>query len=59
MSTIELVRAWKDEDYRLSLSPDAVPTHPAGVPQSELYASQALSLNTCEFATSCFRICSN
>jgi mersacidin/lichenicidin family type 2 lantibiotic len=34
MSMLEIIRAWKDEDYRLSLSEterELVPAHPAGV----------------------------
>lgn len=33
MQHVDLVRVWKDEDYRLSLDPDLLknlPTHPAG-----------------------------
>ncbi|WP_163509955.1 mersacidin/lichenicidin family type 2 lantibiotic [Fodinicola acaciae] len=58
MSVAEMVRAWKDEDYRLSLPADALPEHPAGVVESELYASTGKSLNTCEHRSSCGRICS-
>ena len=36
MSTVELVRAWKDEDYRLGLDVGDVPAHPAGDRHSEL-----------------------
>ena len=34
MSDLEIVRAWKDEEYRLSLSDDQramLPPHPAGL----------------------------
>jgi mersacidin/lichenicidin family type 2 lantibiotic len=34
MSTIDVIRAWKDEDYRNSLSPEQreqLPTNPAGL----------------------------
>jgi mersacidin/lichenicidin family type 2 lantibiotic len=33
MRNIDIARAWKDEDYRLSLNPDeqaSLPAHPAG-----------------------------
>jgi mersacidin/lichenicidin family type 2 lantibiotic len=59
MSVAEMVRAWKDEDFRLSLSEDAVPKHPSGLVESELYVGIGDSLNTCEFFSSCGRICSN
>jgi mersacidin/lichenicidin family type 2 lantibiotic len=29
MSTLDIIRAWKDEEYRLSL--DEMPAHPAGL----------------------------
>ena len=34
MSTLEIIRAWKDEEYRLSLSAEQralLPAHPAGL----------------------------
>jgi mersacidin/lichenicidin family type 2 lantibiotic len=34
MSTLDIIRAWKDEDYRLSLSDEQralLPAHPAGL----------------------------
>lgn len=34
MSTVEIIRAWKDEEYRLSLSEEQraqLPEHPAGL----------------------------
>jgi mersacidin/lichenicidin family type 2 lantibiotic len=30
MSTLDIIRAWKDEEYRLSLG-EAAPAHPAGL----------------------------
>ena len=40
MSTAQIVRAWTDEEYRLSLSEEelrSVPTHPAGQIDDELF----------------------
>ena len=31
MSTLDIIRAWKDEEYRLSLNETLLPTHPAGL----------------------------
>jgi mersacidin/lichenicidin family type 2 lantibiotic len=42
MSTVDVIRAWKDREYRQGLSQaqqDALPSHPAGfieLPESEL-----------------------
>jgi mersacidin/lichenicidin family type 2 lantibiotic len=38
MSTSDIIRAWKDPEYRSSLSPEAqalVPAHPAGLIELE------------------------
>ena len=56
--TSELVRALKDEDYRLSLTGGA-PEHPAGDPAGEVYVSASeQAANTCESWASCARLCS-
>lgn len=57
--TSELLRALKDEDYRLSLADTAFAGHPAGDPSGEVYvsASEGAS-NTCESYSSCARLCS-
>jgi mersacidin/lichenicidin family type 2 lantibiotic len=31
MSTLDIIRAWKDEEYRLSLDETLLPAHPAGL----------------------------
>lgn len=61
MSVAEMVRAWKDEDYRLSLSEDAVPVHPSGLVESELYVTFDTKVNTtCDSFNSCRTgMCSN
>ncbi|MEU9040936.1 MULTISPECIES: hypothetical protein [unclassified Kitasatospora] len=51
------LRALKDEDYRLTLDPAKRP-HPAGDLASELYVTAAVQLNTCEYPSSCWRMCS-
>jgi len=41
MSVDRIIRAWKDPDYRKSLSPEelaVLPENPAGVPLAELSA---------------------
>jgi hypothetical protein len=56
--TSELVRALKDEDYRLSLTGGAL-EHPAGDPAGEVYVSASEgAANTCESWASCARLCS-
>lgn len=57
--TSELVRALKDEDYRLSLAGSALMAHPAGDPAGEVYVSASEgAANTCETWASCGRLCS-
>ncbi|GAA4206170.1 mersacidin/lichenicidin family type 2 lantibiotic [Actinocatenispora rupis] len=60
MTGADLVRAWKDEDYRLSLTADEMPDHPAGTPDAEIYLTAAggRTLNTCESYSSCYHLCS-
>ena len=31
MSKIDVIRAWRDPEYRMSLRADEVPSHPAGL----------------------------
>jgi mersacidin/lichenicidin family type 2 lantibiotic len=45
MSNVDVIRAWKDEDYRRSLTPDqlsALPDNPAGMVELD---EQALDLS--------------
>lgn len=56
MTTAELVRAWKDRDFRLSLT-DPVP-HPAGDPEREVYVGQGLLVTCAENSASCSHFCS-
>ncbi|KJS52743.1 hypothetical protein [Streptomyces rubellomurinus] len=56
-STTEQLRALKDEDFRLGLVQDHQP-HPAGDPADEVYTSASKQLNTCEYMSSCWRMCS-
>lgn len=59
MSVAELVRAWKDEDYRSGLDPADVPAHPAGDVLTETTVSADVAVgNTCE-PQSCVHLCSN
>jgi len=58
MSVEELVRSWKEQDYRLGLRAENRPEHPAGDPESETYRSAQGSLNTCESPSSCHQLCS-
>ncbi len=58
MSVEELVRSWKDEDYRLGLHAEDRPEHPAGDPELETYRSARWMLNTCESFLSCHQLCS-
>jgi mersacidin/lichenicidin family type 2 lantibiotic len=59
MSPIDVVRAWKNEGYRLSLSPEqraALPPHPAGVIELEemqlddVSAGMSRNTSTCSMA---------
>ena len=43
MSTDTLVRALKDEDYRLGLDAEDVLVHPSGQPADELYVTSLFS----------------
>ena len=61
MSVEAMIRAWKDEDFRMSLAPQDRPQHPAGTVDSELDVSMAdpgRSPNTCQSVSSCFMVCS-
>lgn len=61
MQVEEMIKAWKDEDFRMSLAPQDRPHHPAGIVGSELNRSMADSNrapNTCQSMSSCFMVCS-
>jgi mersacidin/lichenicidin family type 2 lantibiotic len=61
MGTTQLVRSWKDEDFRLALSAEDRPAHPAGDPEAEVYVNGSGAphdLNTCETIASCALMCS-
>lgn len=59
MSVTDLVRAWKDEDYRLGLDPALVPDHPAGDVAAETVITVAKApLGTCDGDASCAFVCS-
>jgi mersacidin/lichenicidin family type 2 lantibiotic len=48
MSAEELVRAWRDEDFRLEL--ESAVAHPAGDVDRELYVSTGAA-STCNYAS--------
>ena len=56
MSTAELVRSWRDEDYRLTL--DTPMPHPAGDPAREVFVSLDSPFTTCASPLSCVHLCS-
>ena len=61
MSVEAMIRAWKDEDYRLSLDAHDRPQHPAGSVDSELNQSMGdadRAPNTCQSMSSCYMVCS-
>jgi hypothetical protein len=61
MSTDLLARALKDEDYRLGLAPEDVPTHPSGVPEDEIYVTSPLNdskISNGQCNDTCDHICS-
>jgi mersacidin/lichenicidin family type 2 lantibiotic len=59
MPTTEIVKAWKDEEYRNTLSPDQraqLPTHPSGLiefdqPELEDESLFGPAVNRCKFIT--------
>ncbi|WP_031071599.1 hypothetical protein [Streptomyces sp. NRRL WC-3742] len=55
--TTTQVRALQDEDFRLGLGAGEI-AHPAGDPADEVYLSASKQLNTCEYPSSCWRMCS-
>ncbi|MFJ9694765.1 hypothetical protein [Kitasatospora sp. NPDC101183] len=57
-TTSAQLRALQDEDFRLGLGAGQA-AHPAGDPASEVYVSASQQLNTCEYASSCYRVCSS
>ena len=65
MSTVEIIRAWSDLDYRSGLSDDvlaALPPHPSGSLDEELqaflgYGAQAASTATC--TSTCTNTCTH
>ncbi|MFI6156838.1 hypothetical protein ACIBCA_29620 [Kitasatospora sp. NPDC051170] len=56
-TTTAQVRALRDEDFRLGLG-TGQGAHPAGDPADEVYVSAGKQLNTCEYPSSCWRMCS-
>jgi len=58
METLDLVRAWRDEDYRLTQELGGMSTHPAGSVETEVYVAQNAQSGTCEGYSSCFHFCS-
>jgi mersacidin/lichenicidin family type 2 lantibiotic len=58
MSRVDVIRAWKDEEYRASLSEAEraqLPAHPAGL--IELDDQEMKAVLGAGTATSCFRRC--
>jgi mersacidin/lichenicidin family type 2 lantibiotic len=61
MQVEAMIKAWKDEDFRMSLPPQERPQHPAGTVDSELNLSMAnpdRAPNTCQSMSSCYMVCS-
>ncbi len=63
MSQADIIRAWKDTEYRLSLSEAEqalIPPHPAGiseVQQDVLMSGPKGTISPFSFIYSCMRIC--
>ncbi len=61
MSTLDIIRAWKDEEYRASLSEEQralLPAHPAGLIEladAELVAGGANPSAACSNGANCDR----
>lgn len=56
-TTTAQVRALRDEDFRLGLGAGQG-AHPAGDPADEVCVSAGKQFNTCEYPSSCWRMCS-
>ncbi|MEA5581880.1 mersacidin/lichenicidin family type 2 lantibiotic [Nodularia harveyana UHCC-0300] len=60
MSNIDIIRAWKDEEYRNSLSEEQrsqLPENPAGLIELPDEESDALSGGCSYFTGTCGRVC--
>jgi mersacidin/lichenicidin family type 2 lantibiotic len=56
MSKIDVIRAWRDPEYRASLRADEVPSHPAGLVEltdEELVRASGLSVAAQTTAQTC------
>ena len=58
MTTAELIRAWKDEDYRLTRFEESTVDHPSGSPAAEIYQTVGQQNSTCDTYSSCYHVCS-
>ncbi len=56
MSKIDVIRAWRDPEYRASLRPDEMPAHPAGLVEltdEELVRASGLAAGVLTTAQTC------
>jgi mersacidin/lichenicidin family type 2 lantibiotic len=61
MSQADIIRAWRDPEYRLSLSEAEralIPTHPAGLSEIQKDSPSAIPISPFSMAYSCWWFCS-